>query len=112
MISQFRSECRAPYRKPLHFIVMSVMVATAPIPMRFLCVTVPDRYQRHRHFIVTLIVMEKKAYLCAVPACVTVMTLMTVVFGNVLKRRCLPHLPMLCERWISVLPTRKSSLRL
>jgi hypothetical protein len=42
----------------------------------------------------------------------TVMMLVTVVFGNVLKRRCLPHLPMLCERWISVLPTKKTSLRL
>jgi hypothetical protein len=62
-ISRFRKECRRAFRKPPHFIVitvMSVIGVTSAIPMRFLRDGELMVFWE-RHASVTLIVMEKKA---------------------------------------------------
>jgi hypothetical protein len=40
----------------------------------------------NRHVIVIFVVIEKKAYLSSLLATVTVMTLMTMIFGRILDR--------------------------
>jgi hypothetical protein len=47
-------------------------------------VTVLNRRNRRCHFIVTVTVTKEMAYLCGVPACVTVVTLVTVICGGFL----------------------------
>jgi hypothetical protein len=69
-----------PLREPLHFIVMTVTVVTLPTPMRFL----RDSPLPGSLCTVTPIVTEKGPYLCGSLPGVTVVTLVTVIYGLIL----------------------------
>jgi hypothetical protein len=110
--------CCTPFREPLQFIViavMSVMGGTFPDTNRVFYMTVNYWCIRDRHVIVTVTVTEETPYLSGLPAGVTVMTLMTLIYGLILDRdapllrRPLPLQPdptNLTHRASSPVPTR------
>jgi hypothetical protein len=60
-IFRFQIGRHIPFRKPPHFIVMSVTVVTLPISLCGLWVMFLDGLEGHRHFIITISVMETMA---------------------------------------------------
>jgi hypothetical protein len=80
---------RTVFRKPLQFIVMSVMVVIF-LYLYGLSVTVLDGHGPHHHFSVMVIVIERMAYLSVF---LSSMTVMTLICGGFLTAGV--HLPFL-----------------
>jgi hypothetical protein len=72
-------------RKPVQIIVMSVTVVTLPVFIELLR-DAACTLSRDLHGIVTVIVTEETPYLSGLLADVTVMTLMTMIYGPILDR--------------------------
>src|SRR5215208_1219930 len=70
-------------RKPVQIIVMSVTVVTLPVFIELLR-DAAYTLSRDRHVIVTVIVTEETPDLSGLLATVTVMTLMTMIYGLIL----------------------------
>jgi hypothetical protein len=88
-ISHLQKECSQPFREPLQFIViavMSVMSATFPYTYRFL--HDGGLLACSGTVIVMVSVTEETPYLSGLLATVTVMTLMTMIYGLILDRGC------------------------
>ena len=75
-------------RKAVQIIVMSVTVVTLPVFIELLR-DAACTLSRDLHGIVTVIVTEGTPYLSGLLATVTVMTLMTLIYGLILDRGCI-----------------------
>ena len=73
-------------RKAVRIIVMSVTVVTLPVFIGLLC-DAGYTLSRDRHVIVILSVTEETPYLSGLLATVTVMSLMTLIYGLILDER-------------------------
>jgi hypothetical protein len=85
------TECRTPFRRILHFnviAVMSVISGTFPDTYGVFYMTINSWRVRDRHVIVMVSVTEETPYLSGLLATVTVMTLMTLIYGLILEHRC------------------------
>ena len=85
------AECPTPFREPLQFIVIAVMSVISGAFRD----TYGFFYRRSiagvfedRHVIVMVSVTEETSYLSGLLATVTVMTLMTLIYGLILDRGC------------------------
>ena len=74
-------------RKPVQIIVMTVTVVTLPVFIELLR-DAACTLSRDRHVIVTVTVTGETPHLSGFLATVTVMTLMTVIYGLILDREC------------------------
>jgi hypothetical protein len=75
-------------RKAVQIIVMTVIVVTLPVFIELLR-DAACTLSRDRHVIVTVTVTEETPYLSGLLVVVTVMTLMTMIYGLILDRGCI-----------------------
>src|SRR5215210_7131769 len=94
-------------RKPVQIIVMSVTVVTLPVFIELLR-DAAYTLSRDRHVIVTVIVTEETPHLSGLLATVTVMTLMTLIYGLILDRGCAPLLRRLSYCFNLIRRTRRA----
>jgi hypothetical protein len=83
------AECPTPFREPLQFIVIAVtgvIRGTFPHTYGVFYMTINSWRVRDRRVIVTVTVTEETPYLSGLLATVTVMTLMTLIYGLILER--------------------------